>query len=503
MKVVFVVTGVENIAVEFLSGFLKSKGHKADLVFDPGLFSSEAVVFEKLADFFDTKNELAKQVIEKQPDLICFSVLTLNYQRSLTLARLIKKINRNIPIVFGGIHPTCVPELVIKEKVVDIVCVGEGENALLELLHSIKNKQVKTNIRNLWFKKGKRIIKNSLRPLIPDLDKLPFPDKELFYNIYPGFGNDYYTISSRGCPFVCTYCANNILHKIQKGLGKPIRQRSVANIINELSLAKEKFSPKKITFVDDIFACDSVWLKNFVRLYLKKINLPYTMLTHPSFITNKTAKLLKSSGCYLLAFGIQSASEKTRFNILKRFETNNQIKLAAKACHKAKLNFSIDHIFNIPGEGIKEYDEALSFYNQLRPSIINSFWLQYFPKTEIVKIAVKKGIIKKAMVKKINEGKTSSSLVVGVGGKDDFSPQLNFTNFQFLFMLTPILPKWLISEIIKRKKFFLKFRPPMPLNISIKFFINLSRNRGNVYLGMIKHMIFFMRQSLKLKLNHS
>ena len=247
MKVVFVCSGVENIAIEFLSGFLKSKGYETDLVFDPTLFSSEAVFFKKPADFFDTKKELAKQIMEKQPDLICFSVLTLNYQRSLTIAKLVKKINKKIPIVFGGIHPTCVPEIVIKEKAVDIVCVGEGENALAELLPSIKKGNLDTSINNLWFKKGNKIIKNSLRPLISNLDKLPFPDKELFYNVYPGFKKDYYTISSRGCPFACTYCANNVLHKIYKGLGKTIRQRSPNNLINELTLAKEKFSPKKIT----------------------------------------------------------------------------------------------------------------------------------------------------------------------------------------------------------------------------------------------------------------
>ena len=179
MKVVFVCSGVENIAIEFLSSFIKSKGHETDLVFDPSLFSSEAVSFSRLASFFDTRKELAHQVVNKKPDLICFSVLTLNYQRSLIIARLIKKINKKIPIVFGGIHPTCVSEIVIKEKAVDIVCVGEGENALAELLPSLKKGNLDTSINNLWFKKGKKIIKNPLRPLISDLDKLPFPDKEL------------------------------------------------------------------------------------------------------------------------------------------------------------------------------------------------------------------------------------------------------------------------------------------------------------------------------------
>ena len=113
------------------------------------------------------------------------------------------------------------------------------------------------------------------------------------------------------------------------------------------------------------------------------------MLTHPSFLILDIAKLLKKSGCYFLLFGIQSASETVRKNILNRFESNAQIAQAAQNCHEAGLQFSIDHIFNIPTEGIKEYKQAVKFYYSLHPSVINAYWLQYFPKTEIVNIALK------------------------------------------------------------------------------------------------------------------
>lgn len=500
MKVVFVAIGVENLAVEFLSSFLKLHGHSVEFVFDPKLFASEAIQFVKLAKFFDTFQEIAKQIVEKKPDLVGFSVFTINYQRALRLAREIKRLNKDIPIVFGGIHPTSVPEVVIKEKCVDIVCVGEGEHALLELLENLEGKRRRYDIKNLWFKKGKKVIKNPLRPLIKDLDSLPFLDKELFYNIYPkSVKDDYYTISSRGCPFKCTYCANNVLRKLYDGLGKPLRQRSPENIIEELVLAKKRFFPKQVTFADDVFVQDVAWLKRFVHLYQKKVGLPYTMLTHPRFVTLQMAKLLADSGCFLLAFGIQSASEKTRMGVLKRYETNRQIEAAAEYCHKVNLKFSVDHIFNIPGEGIAEQEEALRFYNKLRPSVINAYWLQYFPRTEIIQTAIEKGVIKKGMIKKIEEGLTSSSFVVGFGGKDTFDPGLVFANFQFFFMLLPILPKWLMEKIISRRLYLLPFKPPIFVNIGIKFLINLTQKRGYVYLDMIKSMFYFVRVNLALK----
>lgn len=500
MKIVFVANAVENLAIEFLSGFLKANGHEVELVFDPMVFSNEAVRFKKLSDFFDVKKEITLQVLEKKPDLVGFSVFTLNYQRILAMAREIKNYNDRIPVILGGVHPTCVPEEVIKEKCVDIVCVGEGEYAFLELLESLEKRRPRTDIKNLWFKKDGRLIKNPCRPLITDLDSLPFPDKDLFFRVYPKFiVDDYSALSSRGCPFSCTYCANSVLNKIYHGLGPPVRRRSPKNMIDELVVAKEKYSPKQITFVDDIFVQDESWLKEFTKGYKKNVGIPYAAITHPRFITPKTAKLLSGSGCFLLMFGIQSASEETRRTILHRYETNEEIEKAAVNCYKNNLAFSIDHIFNIPGEGLKEYEKALSLYNQLRPSIINSFWLQYFPRTEIIQTAIKKKVIKKSMVKRIEQGLTSTSVVVGIGNKDTFNPDLIYTNFQFLFVLLPILPKWIMNWIIRNKFYNIPFKPPMVLNVGFKFVTNIFKGRGIIYISIIKDTVFFMKKNLLLK----
>jgi sulfatase maturation enzyme AslB (radical SAM superfamily) len=495
MKIVFVAVGVESLAIEFLSSYLKKQHHQVEMVFDPTSFATEVIHSPKLAKTLDIKKELVQQIKEKKPDLIGFSVFTLNYQRTLKIARLLKKKLPNTPIIFGGIHPTSVPEIVIKEKCVDMVCIGEGEQALDELLKNPKS----TNIKNIWFKQKNKIIKNPCRPLIKDLNKLPFPDKDLFYQIYPGFFEDYYTISSRGCPFACTYCGNNVIRNVYKGLGKAIRRRSPQNIVDELVLAKKKYHPKRVTFVDDVFVQDLDWLKEFSRLYRKKVNLPYAMLTHPSFLSLEIAKLLKKSGCYFLLFGIQSASEKTRREILNRFESNDQIIKAAQNCHQANLKFSVDHIFNIPTESLPQYKEAVEFYYRLDPTIINAYWLQYFPKTEIVNIAVKKKIFDKSMVKKIENGLTNTSLVVGIGGKDSFDPTLTYSNIQFYFMLMPLLPRKLNRLIIKKQWYLIKFRSPLILNIFIKSITVLINNRLIVYLGIIKSIFFFTKYSLLMK----
>ncbi len=329
---------------------------------------------------------------------------------------------------------------------------------------------------------------------------MPFPDKDIFYQVYPGFiKDDYYALSSRGCPFACTFCANNVLRRRYRGLGPPVRRRSPKNIVDELVWAKGKYSPKQITFADDVFVQDVEWLKEFVGLYKRRVGLPYVMLTHPRFVNYQIAKLLADAGCFLLMFGIQSASEETRVKVLKRLETNKELERAAKDCHRAGMKFSIDHIFDIPGEGLKEYEEALNFYNKLRPAIIHSYWLQYFPRTEIIKTAVERGVIKKSEVKKIEEGLTSTSLVVGLGSKDTFDPDLVYRNLQFFFTLLPLLPQKMVDKIIEKKVYLTKFKPSLILNVGLKFVVNLLNRRAGVYVGMIKSMLHFSWANLNLK----
>lgn len=503
-KIVFVTFAVENLAAEFLSSYLVSKGHQAETVFDPRSFQNDVFQIPRLAKIFDVKQALVNQVVSMNPDVVGFSMFTINYQRALVVANLLKKALPNVPVIFGGIHPTSVPELVIKEKSVDMVCVGEGEEALLELLNSIKNGRVtRTDIKNIWFKKDGQVIKNDMHHIIEDLDSLPFPDKDIFYRFYPGFMDDYYTISSRGCPFSCTYCANNVIRDVNKGLGKLIRRRSPKNIVEELAWAKKRYNLKKLTFVDDVFVQDIVWLKEFAKLYKKKVGIPYAMITHPKFVTYDIAKTLKDSNCYFLLFGVQSASEKIRRKILERFETNDEIRTAAKSCHRASLHFSIDHIFNIPGETINEYVEAMHFYNELRPSVLNAYRLQFFPKTKIIDWAIKYGILKKSAIKKIEQGKTSTSIAVGFGNKDMTDPENVFSNIQLFFMFLPIIPQKVATKIINSGFYKRKLSIPLLVVVIAKFFVTILNNRGHVYFWILKSTFYFLSYDIKLKLKYA
>jgi len=501
MRITFVQSESENLAVEYLSSILKSHGHSVYLSFDSKLFNTTIIKNNLWNKLLDIKDILIEEIVLSKPDLVGFSVLTGDYLWAIDTAKSLKE-KINVPIIFGGIHPTSVPEEVISNKYVDMVCIGEGEYPLAELANSLKS-GIDHNIKNLWFKKNGKIIKNEIRPLLEDLDSLPFPDKEIFYSKVPLCKKVYVTMVSRGCPYHCSFCCNNILKKIYKGKGRYLRIRSVENVLEELNIAKGKYEPKYFSFPDDTFTTNKAWLEQFIIRYKKEINKPFLCYTHTKFIDEEIAKLLKYGGCFWLNIGIQTASEINRRKILKRIESNEEIAQAAESCHKVKLKFSIDHIFNIPYEGEKEYIEALKFYNKLRPTIINSFYLRYYPKTEIINVAKEAGIINDHIVKDIERGRYFIPITINIGRASQstlYKREKRHNNFLFLFSALPLIPQRLVVKIIEKKWYNLFSFLPIIFAVLVKFIVRLRINQWYLYTDEIKRLVYFAFQNLKLKL---
>ncbi|MCK4325303.1 B12-binding domain-containing radical SAM protein [bacterium] len=501
MRITFIHSEDESLGIEYLSSLLKKCGHETSLIFDPWIgnwASGKDSIWRRLSNI---KDELIREVFLSEPDLVGFSLHTGSYQWALGMARALKS-RSEVPIIFGGIHPTSVPEEVLKNDCVDMVCLGEGEGAILDLANGL-DEGGNTSIENIWFKEDNQVIKNEIRPPVEDLDSLPFPDKELFARKLPGSlrHTTYLIMTSRGCPFACTFCSNNILRKLYHGY-KYARKRSIENVVEELSWAKKKYTFRRVSLMDDVFVTESAWLSNFVDRYAREINAPFSCFLHPQFVSKDTIKLLKEGGCFWLKIGIQSASERTRKELLKRPETNEQIIKVAHWCHKARLNFSVDHIFNIPFEGAKEQESALSLYNQLRPVGINSFGLIYFPGTEIIKSAQEAQLLSEKDIEAINQGRLFvSSNISGFLGKDSLHSDRRNYNFTFLFSLLPLLPQRLMNYIIRRKWYKIPFRVPALIQVGVKFLAKLKAGQAYVYFSALKFKLFSLLKLLEIKLS--
>lgn len=495
MKIVFIYKGdTINLGIAYLSSYLKEHGHKVDLVIMPSFLDDKIPVTSFVRRLLYKEN-IIDDALKSKPDLIGFSVVTAHYQWALDAARQIKA-KSDVPIIFGAHHPTTMPEETIKQDCVDMICLGEGEEALLELADSIDSDKIDYSIKNIWFKKNGDIIKNEVRALEENLNKYPFPDMQIFLEQFPKIiGQHLPLISSRQCPYSCTYCVNHVIMKLYRGKGKFVRQRCVDSLMNELNFLMEKYKPKTFGFIDDVFTFNKRWLREFSPRYKKEIGKPFNCLSHPKVTDEEVVCLLKEAGCSLLILGVQTGVENIRKNLLNRPETNEDVLKAASVCKKYGLNFTFNHIANLPFEKEEHLKQAVKLYNEARPKAVDVYGLVYFPKTKIVESGIKAGILTKEDVKKIAEGQ---SVVYQVGfQKADFH---NFyRQYSLLLSSIPILPRWMVNKIIEKPSLLSFFKKlPLILVPMVKVICSLKTQTAYLQLSFFNNVFYHFKRQLKL-----
>lgn len=426
-KVVFIsLYNKEALGVRYMSSFLKKHNHQVSIIFFKRYCQTLKKDFKNpITEEYHTMidncgrdlilayntpieeveiNLLINFLKETNPDLIGLSLTSVVLKTAIKLTELIKK-ELNVPIIWGGIEPTIEPNYCI--EFADIVCRGEGEEAVLELANALDSKENYYRIDNLWFRKGNEIIENPVRPLIQDLDNLPFADfdyedkyfiednkilKEEF--AVDDSSDSFEIMTSRGCPFGCTFCCNNQLRSLYPKQ-KYLRRRSVKNVIEELMLAKNKRKPMYIHFHDDVFTFDKKWIDSFAELYKNKINLPFWCNVHPKYTQNEIIITLKQAGLYGMTCGIQSGSDYITKEIFKRREKNDDIISCANFLDELGIKYNFDLITNNPFETEEDCRKTLDLLLELpKPVRLNNGLskLSFFPGTRIKEMLNEKGI---------------------------------------------------------------------------------------------------------------
>lgn len=443
-QICFVYPDFENLGVEYLMALCLHAGHKVNFVY----YQADNSYLGKKQKTV-SGSAVAKKVLATHPEIVAFSCVTDNFQYQLKCARAVKKINPAVIVVFGGIHPTAVPELVIKEKAVDAVVIGEADISFLDFLKNCQEDKnlllPKKKVKGVVFKKNNKLIGQFKEGPLVNLDSLPFPFKEPFFPSIKVLAYEYRIITSRGCPYSCTYCFNSFI-RTMRGQAVIIRQRSVDNVVKELLWAKEKYQIKKVFFIDDSFTTNKLWIAEFSRKYRRKINLPFACSANPDYIDKKVAILLKKAGCVFIQMGVQSLCQKINRDILHRVATKEKITQAIRDLKEVGIMVQVDHILGIPSDTIENQEEAVLYYNEVRPDLISVFWLIYYPKTPIIKTAFERGILTFEDINKIEKGERVVKGSIHDGGslKDPGS----FYSIQFLLNYLPFLPKWLVKFLI-------------------------------------------------------
>lgn len=429
MKVLFIQQDVfKAYGLMLLSSILKNAGHKVEILID----SLEKNLFGKI-----------KKI---NPDVIAFSLVSTRWDWMSDLAKRIK-LKFNKPILVGGPHPTFFPEIIQKEFI-DIVCIGEGEEATLELFNNLERGKSIRKIKNLWVKEKSEIHKNPVRNLIENLDAIPYADRAL-YQKYPllRIQNMDVFMAGRGCPYNCTFCFNKKYNELYHGKGKILRRRSVSNLIDEMKQAKVR--NRKIDYIqfhdDDFVLCSASWLDEFIREYRQKIGIPFSVSMRANDVNEEIIKKLKYAGCNSIRMGIESANPHIREQIMKKGITNKQILKASKIIQKHKINLQVYSILGAPGETLETAFETYNFFYNIHPTHAWCSLMQPYPGTEIMEIAKQQNLIKKDYTFENLDNSYFSTLPLNLPHNSEIC------NLQKLFQFGNVLriPPSIIKSLVK------------------------------------------------------
>jgi len=349
------------IGIMYISSYLEKYGYRNFLINKKSISSyfprnpeeTEKMVLNKIGEF---KLHLLG---------ITCALNEINYLLCFT-----KKVKKEFPelkIMVGGPAPTTSPEIFLKEGIIDFVVRGEGEKIALNLVKSIEEGNEPENVLGVSYIRNGKIIHNPPQPLIDNLDSIPRPAYEKInmeqYNsmhewVIRGFPlKGVFVMTSRGCPFGCTFCGASVVH------GKKVRYRSPENVYNEIRFLKEKYGVEGIFFCDDTFLLNKKHVLGICDV-MKGLNMLWSCFSRVDTIDEELLKIMKRSGCIQMDFGVESGSNRI-LKIIKKGTTVEQTRKAFKLCKKYKFRTFINIMMGFPTESESEMFETFYLAKEL------------------------------------------------------------------------------------------------------------------------------------------
>jgi radical SAM superfamily enzyme YgiQ (UPF0313 family) len=342
-------------------------------------------------------DRLLSTIAEFKPDLIAVSCLEVNVNYVLSLLRIVKE-HYAIPTLIGGITCIASPELLLSSQYVDMVCAGEGEEAIVEVANCIVNQQIPL-VRNVLVKWEDNVIRTKFRPLF-DMDSLPFPDwtifdKRHYYKPYCGkFHRTAFVEMARGCHFACTYCITNMLRKLYKDLGSFMRTRNVDRVLDEICYLHKLYDLELIFLTDDDFlGMPEKRFDYFCKEYKKRVNLPFYIQTRSETIREDYIKKLKYINISTIAIGVEHGNEAFRKKYMNRMMSNASIKKAFDIVNKYNIRTTANIIIGMPYETELMMKDTINLLRDIKPSSVSINYFTPYRGTDMRAMAVSDNII--------------------------------------------------------------------------------------------------------------
>ena len=342
------------LGIGYIAAVLEKAGHTVKVL---------DLTINKVSD-----GDIVELVQRGKIDLVGFSAVTLTVKRAYHIAAVLKE-KTGVITVMGGPHATAVPEEPLLNNI-DFVVRGEGEVTIVELCDNYKDPG---KIKGISFLRGGKYIHNEARPYISELDLLPFPARHLFppLNLYKGqqaLGNRLPVgniLTSRGCPYECTFCFKAVF-------GRHFRARSVDSIISEWKHLLREHKVKEISIIDDSFTTSTERVMALCKRILEeKLVIPWCC-PNGIRVDNASFEMLsamRKAGCYRVAFGVESGSQKILDSIGKKI-TLAQIEAAFKNARKAGIETTAFLMIGNLEEDRATIQQTINFAKKIAPTYV-------------------------------------------------------------------------------------------------------------------------------------
>lgn len=332
----------------------------------------------------------------EKPDLLAVSMMSTDHRAFRRIVRECKRRRPDLPVLVGGPHPTFVPD-VLRDIPADAACVGEGDQPFQDVLARIEAGKDLEGIPNIQTRTGSRM---PLRPLIENLDTLPFVDRDIVYGhlrVNRRFKMRSF-LASRGCPYHCSYCFNHAYNRMYSGLGNVVRRRSVENLIAEIEAVSREYPTAFIRFADDAFLHRlDPWIETFSEQYRKRVHVPFYCLMRANSVTPDMVKLLKEAGCVSVCMSIECANPEIRTKILQRDMTTEQLTRAFDLFNEAGIHIYTNSMVGLPTATPEDELATLDLNIRCRPKCGHFTTCVPFPGTDVYEYCTSHGLLDPAM----------------------------------------------------------------------------------------------------------
>lgn len=344
------VNSYPSLGLAYLAAVLERQNHEVR-IFDFGLDPARPLSDE------------VQDVLAFEPALIGITSMTSAYHSVEQTLELLRAAT-DVPIVIGGPHATVFPERTMHEQpAVTYLVYGEGEETILELMEVLEGRREPAQVAGLCYRRNGHIICNPERPLIKDLDALPFPARHLFqldrYPLYSPDGHRMLTVlTSRGCPYHCSYCFKGIV-------GRTYRQRSPENLVRELKLLIATYGIRHFYFIDDLFTLDLKRLSALMDLFIQeKLDIHWQCLARVDRVNPDILAKMAAAGCQQIHYGIESGVQEIIDRIGKRI-TLEQVRQAVAWTAAAGIRSKGYFMLGLPGDTEETMERTIQFATEL------------------------------------------------------------------------------------------------------------------------------------------